>query len=74
MLLTVSDTRESYELGFVQRIFGVLIWIIQVHNMWKTFLNGWLRMMKGVSTADASKSILCYPGLDGEDPGLARVT
>ena len=73
MLLTVSDTRESYELGFIQRIFGVLIWIIQVHNMWKPYLNGWLRMMKGVSTADASPSTLCYPGLDGEDPELARV-
>ena len=67
MLLTVTPATTSYTLGFAQRIFGVLIWIIQVHSTWRPYVNCWVRMMNGVSTADASPSTIVFPGLPGED-------
>ena len=57
----------GFRLGFAQKVFGLLVWIVRVHSCLRSMSNGWRRCLKGVHTSSDPNS-WCTPARSDEDP------
>ena len=67
-LADLRDGVTGFSLGFAQKVFGLLVWIVRVHPCLRSMSNGWRRCLKGVHTS-SDPDTWCTPGRNDEDPG-----